>query len=140
MDPDVLRLASAGEFAKSFNGRGIDAGADLEELRRVIGDDESPVVPVFQKGRYQGVVDATSVLRAIARDGRYADHLLVSDFLVKVPLLHPGIDLHTASRIMLRHDVAQILVGNEGVPTALLEQHQIVRAYDDRVRSGATKG
>lgn len=137
MDADVLRSVRVGDVARPVELGRLAADAEIGALGDWLGDSEVQVYPVYQEGRYIGVLDVTAVLRLLAREPEMAAHLVVADFLLKVPLMRPYTDLHSAMRMLLRHGVHQACVGQHGHISGMVSYPDMVRAYEGLVKGKA---
>lgn len=137
MDPDVLRSVRVGDYLSSLPEASIQASSHIAALQEELSDSSQRIWPVYQDDHYVGLLDNAAVLQALVRDPGMAQHLVVSDFLLKVPLLHPLTDMHSALRLLLRHGLPQACVGERGQVLGLIGYEDLVQSYDRLVRGRA---
>lgn len=130
MDPNVLRLVKAKDVMLNSDVQGIPSDRMITDLKKELSETSNHVWPVTVNGRYIGILDTNAVLQALVRDPIVAQHLLVTDFLLKVPLLHPTTDLHSVLRLLLRFGATQACVGLHSHVQGLIGHRELVQIYD----------
>lgn len=134
MDPNVLRSMRVGDCLSALPDAKVQVSSHIDSLQTDISDSSQRIWPVYQGEQYIGILDNTAVLQTLVRDPAMAQHLVVSDFLLKVPLLHPLADMHSALRLLLRHGLSQACVGEHGRVQGLIGYEDLVQHYDRFVR------
>lgn len=148
MDPDLLRTISVFAVMQKTPVLEISASRTFHEAEREINafnmahTDSANVhtYPVFEDGKYLGILDWSLALQNIVSIEGASNVLLVSDCISRTPLLSANADLHTAMKFMLKHSLSEVYVKNsEGKIEGVLSTAAILDTYDRVVRDSFKK-
>lgn len=143
MDPDLLRTISVESVMQKTPVLILSASKTFHEAEREIDAfnmehvDSATVhsYPVFEDGKYLGILDWSLALQNIVSIEGSASVLLVSDCVSRSPLLPASADLHTAMKFMLKHSLNEVYVKNStGKIEGVLSTAVILDTYDRVVR------
>ncbi len=143
MDPDLLRTISVESVMKKTRVLELSSSRTFHEAEREINAfnmehvDSATVhsYPVFEDGKYLGVLDWSLALQNIVSIEGGASVLLVADCVSRSPLLSASADLHTAMKFMLKHSLNEVYVKNSaGKIEGVLSTEAILDTYDRVVR------
>ena len=132
IDQDILRITTVGDVIEHCEMKVLRAEDSLADVLKDI--EVNYVYPVFEQGRYIGLLDMSVVKTAYISSPDLIQHLLISDCTVIAPMLTESTDLHTALRIFVNNEVQELCVKNEsGEVIGTLSHEAILRAYDNIV-------
>lgn len=143
MDPDVLRTVTAEDIMQKMDVLRLDAFLSIHEAEKRIDafnfehpeNTASHIFPVFEKGKYVGILDWNLTFQNIVSLEGNDSVLLVSDCIVHVPVLSGSMDLHSAMKFLLKNSLNEIYVKDrdENIE-GLLSTAMILRTYDRVVK------
>lgn len=129
MDQDVLRITTVGDVVEHCEMKVLRAEDSLSDVLKDI--EVNYVYPVYDQGRYIGLLDMSVVKTAYISTPDLIQHLLISDCTVKAPMLTDSTDLHTALRIFVQSRISELCVKNaNGEVVGTLSHDAIFKAYD----------
>lgn len=132
MDPDVLRVITVGEVMIKAPIHILQANDVLSTVKPFM--DSKHTFPVYDQEKYIGLLEMNSARYNLITAPTLSEQILVSDCVVKVPLLNRSLDLHSAMRLFLRLGNTDFYVKNkEGAIVGLLSHSSILKAYDNTV-------
>ncbi len=141
MDPDLLRTIPVESVMQELTPLILDAGETLGEASRKVNlyqrtaGADVHTFPVFEQGKFLGVLDWNVVLQSVLPFERESNALLVEDCTVRSPLLSSSADLHSAMRFMLKYSQNEVYVKNgDGEIVGILCASEIFSSYDRAVR------
>lgn len=133
MDVDVLRVTTVGEVIEHCKMKTLRGEDSLSHVLKDI--DVDYVYPVYEQGRYIGLLDMSVVKNAYISSPDLIQHLLISDCTVKAPMLTVSTDLHTALRIFTHTTITELCVKDDsGEVVGTLSHSAILKAYDKIVK------
>lgn len=129
MDQDVLRVTTVGDVMEHCEIKVLRAEDSLIDVLKDI--EVNYVYPVYDQGRYIGLLDMSVVKTAYISTPDLIQHLLISDCTVKAPMLTDSTDLHTALRIFVQSKIPELCVKNsQGEVIGTLSHDALFKAYD----------
>ena len=133
MDQDVLRITTVGDVVEHCEMKVLRAEDSLSDVLKDI--EVNYVYPVYDQGRYIGLLDMSVVKTAYISTPDLIQHLLISDCTVKAPMLTDSTDLHTALRIFVQSRIPELCVKNsQGEVIGTLSHDALFKAYDKIVK------